>query len=160
MVEGRSNVCALGTDCRQYLVVEHNGDVYPCDFFVEPGLKLGNIMEDSWEELLASPVYEAFGERKRQWNERCDPCEYLAYCHGCCPKNRSSRGTTPRKLSALCEGWKRFYAHALPGLERLAQEVRQERRRAEVPPTAFEGMGRNDPCPCGSGKKYKRCCGG
>jgi uncharacterized protein len=158
MVEGRVNVCHMERDCRQYLVVEHNGDVYPCDFYVEPEWRLGNVMEGTWEELLNSPVYARFGERKAQWNEACERCEFVAYCAGCCQKNRWGGGADPRQLSALCEGWKRFYAHALPALESLAAEVKSERSARAVAGPGPEA-GRNDPCPCGSGRKFKKCCG-
>ncbi len=169
MVDGVANVCAMGQDCRQYLVVEHNGDIYPCDFFVRPELKLGNIMTDSWEDLLASPAYAAFGARKRAWNAKCADCRYLQFCAGCCPKNRPGHGADPSRLSTLCDGWMQFYDHAIPGLQRLAGDVRQERREAErqmvadmaasTPPAAAGPVGRNDLCPCGSGRKYKKCCG-
>ena len=68
-VEGTANVCTMGDNCCQYFVVEYNGDVYRCDFFVEAPLKLGNIMENSWEELIKSPLYQQFGRQKKQWNE-------------------------------------------------------------------------------------------
>jgi uncharacterized protein len=166
MVDGVANCCSMGKDCRQYLVVEHNGDVYPCDFFVEPGLKLGNIMVDSWADLLDSPLYEEFGRCKSQWNTLCAACPYLKYCAGCCPKNRPLRGVDPSALSVLCEGWKRFYEHALPGFKILAGQIRREREefasvnQAPSPAETPAGKaGRNDPCPCGSGLKFKKCCG-
>ena len=166
MVDGVENTCTMGRDCRQYLVVEHNGDIYPCDFFVEPEFKLGNITAVTWEELQASPLYESFGKRKAQWNEACDACEYLSFCAGCCQKNRPTRSKDPTRLSALCEGWKQFYAHALPGLRELADDVRRERMQAPQPYMAPPSpaapppkVGRNDPCPCGSGNKFKKCRG-
>ena len=164
MVDGYANVCAMGRDCRSYLVVEHNGDVFPCDFYVRPDLKLGNIMEDSWEDLLASPAYAKFGARKTQWNEKCAECKYLQYCAGCCPKNRPASSQDPTQLSWLCNGWIQFFDHALPKLESLADDVRRQRQqaamqmRSHMPPPAGK-TNRNDPCPCGSGKKYKKCCG-
>jgi len=167
LVDGVANVCAIGTDCRQYLVVEHNGDVYPCDFYVETSLKLGNIMEDSWDELLTSPLYKEFGARKRQWNERCEACRYLRVCAGCCPKNRRLRGSDPGQLSHLCEGWMQFFDHAWDGFQKLADDIRRERQetreaaRREHVRSLYRGkVGRNEPCPCGSGKKFKKCCGG
>lgn len=66
MLGGPPTVCAMGTDCRQYFVVEHNGDIYPCDFFVRPELKLGNIMTEDWPAFQTKPLYRWFGERKRQ----------------------------------------------------------------------------------------------
>lgn len=83
-------LCSFAGDCRHYLVVEANGDVYPCDFYVEPAWRLGNILEDSWETLVASPVYAAFGARKRDYPD--------------CPRNGGR----------LDDGWRRFYAHAVP----------------------------------------------
>ncbi len=165
MLSGVNATCTVGTDCRHYFVVEHNGDIYPCDFFVEPDLLLGNIMENSWHELRTSERYKLFGKRKSQWNEQCASCEYLEFCAGDCPKNRSSRGRVPGKISALCEGWKMFYKHALPGLKELAVDIRRNQRAAAqardmTPGNSSSGkIGRNDPCPCGSGRKYKKCCG-
>ena len=57
-------VCQMGEDCRQYFVIEFNGDVYPCDFFVEPGLKLGNIFSTTWNQLAQSETYLIFGKDK------------------------------------------------------------------------------------------------
>ncbi len=166
MVDGVANVCSMGQNCQQYLVVEHNGDIYPCDFFVRPELKLGNIMEDSWETLLNSPIYVEFGARKAQWNETCASCDYLKFCSGDCPKNRPTQGQDPRQLSTLCDGWMQFYEYALPKFEVLAEGIRNERREAErqtrrnqVAAMNTGKIARNDPCPCGSGKKYKKCCG-
>jgi len=169
LVDGISSCCPMGNDCRQYFVVEHNGDIYPCDFFVQPELKLGNIMKDSWQSFLGSNKYVEFGRKKSMLNEECGKCEYLSLCAGDCPKHRYSKALDPRQLSELCAGWKIFYGHSLPGFERLAQEIRKERAEeakgrglsglAALQPVVPPGIGRNDPCICGSGKKYKKCCG-
>ena len=144
-------LCHLGTDCRQYFVVEHNGDVYPCDFFVTPETRLGNLLEDSWEALQASPAYREFGAGKAQWSERCAGCEFLRWCAGDCLKHRYRTGPDPRACSWLCEGWRQFYRHALPRLHERAQQLR--------PDFWGETVDRNAACPCGSGRKYKKCCG-
>lgn len=165
MVDGVANVCAMGKDCRQYFVVEHNGDIYPCDFFVRPELKLGNIMTGSWPEFQESKIYREFGERKHRWNARCAECEFLRYCAGDCPKNRPTQGADPKQLSVLCSGWLQFYRHTIDRFKQLANEIRREREAQAawpaMPPGAFQNrkVGRNEPCPCGSGKKYKHCCG-
>ncbi|MHB1191375.1 MAG: anaerobic sulfatase maturase [Armatimonadota bacterium] len=111
LVDDARNACHIGDDCRQYFLVEHNGDVYPCDFFVEPALKLGNVMTHTWAEMQASEAYRVFGARKKEWSEACAGCEYRSYCMGDCPKHRA------QGLSVLCSGWKRFFRHALPRLE-------------------------------------------
>ncbi len=153
MVKGGPNICHMGDNCCQYFVVEHNGDVYPCDFFVEPELRLGNIARDSWKSLQGSPIYLDFGARKADRDPGCDTCPYLDYCAADCPKHRIAGGRVePRAKSVLCQGYMKFFDHALPGLQRLAREISGG--------TAGAGkVGRNDPCPCGSGRKYKKCCG-
>ena len=130
LVTGRDICCTGGQDCRQYFVVEYNGDVYPCDFHVLPELRLGNIMTHSWEEMAESEVFKAFGARKRQTHAVCFSCPYFAFCAGDCPKNRvGHRADAASALSYLCEGWKQFYAYTLPRFEKLAEIVRNERRR-------------------------------
>ncbi len=166
LVDGAANVCHMGTDCRQYFVVEHNGDVYPCDFFVTKDLKLGNVMSDGWDALASSPVFREFGARKRRWNAECDACPFVHLCAGDCLKHRLRNGGDPDRASLLCEGWKQFYGRTLPAFEALASGIRRERSasRRQLAPRAAAGVaagpvGRNDPCPCGSGRKYKHCCG-
>lgn len=174
LVDGARTVCNMGHNCCQYFVVEHNGDIYPCDFFVESDLRIGNIADMSWQEAADSGVYRNFGARKAAWNEACDTCPHLTICAGECLKHRMYGGNAPRNLSWLCAGWKQFYDHAMPGMRRLAEEVKAERAQAQAQAQAQARMqrpappspapdaqpGRNDPCPCGSGKKYKRCCMG
>ncbi len=168
LANGLRNVCNMRTNCDSYLLIEYNGDVYPCDFFVEQNLKLGNIMENSWENLQASPTYRGFGKKKSEWNEICDECPYLKLCAGDCPKHRLYDPCNPRACSWLCEGWKIFYAHTLREFKKLA-EIIHEQRQSEMmnikemfdtlSPQIIKRVGRNDPCPCGSGRKYKKCCG-
>lgn len=156
MVDGFRNVCHLDKNCCQYFVVEWNGDVYPCDFFVERDLKLGNIESVSWDDLQKSSVYAEFGSRKSNWHAKCDTCKYLTYCHGDCLKHRLSDSS-----SHLCEGWYRFFEHSLPSFRQLAEIIHRERQAQQLASrkVAAGKVGRNDPCPCGSGKKYKKCCG-
>ena len=118
MVAGLRSSCTSCPDCRNYLVVEHNGDVYPCDFFVTPEWKLGNVVTDRIDDLARSPKYAEFGRRKAQYPLRCATCDYLAFCHGDCVKNRDNG------QSRLCPGIDRFLAHAVPRLEPLAAEFR------------------------------------
>lgn len=165
MVDGVANTCACAGNCRQYFVVEHNGDIYPCDFHVRPEWLLGNIHGADWPQFLDHPRYAEFGARKQGWERGCGACPYLRFCQGDCPKNR---GGDPSRRSHLCEGWHMFYAHTLPRFEELAVEIRRDRafvlreavlqNRARVL-SAGATPGRNDPCPCGSKRKFKQCCG-
>ncbi len=154
--------CDMGDNCCRYFVVEYNGDVYPCDFFVEEKLKTGNVMENGWREMQESKIYRSFGAGKSRWNKACNECEWLWICKGDCMKNRflSVQGDTG-KLSHLCAGWKMFYSHAMPAFMELARGIESERKARSVAAIkqAASMPGRNDPCPCGSGKKFKKCCG-
>ncbi len=166
MVDGVYTTCHLAGNCCQYFVVEYNGDLYPCDFFVEPDKRLGNIMGDTWDNLQESTLYHLFGQQKTQWNPICAKCDYLEFCSGDCLKHRIYAGNPPEKLSWLCEGWMKFYAYALPEFKKLAISIIKARQRNGVMPRGqqynlFPGndIGRNDLCFCGSEKKYKKCHG-
>ena len=132
LATGKRNACAMGTDCRQYFVVEYDGSVYPCDFFVRDDLCLGNVGSGSWKEFLESPVYRRFGLAKAGWSDECRACPWLALCHGDCQKFRPVLGLA-RGKSVLCEGWQAFYAHALPRLERIAGAIKEQGMEASAP---------------------------
>ena len=118
MVVGRPTLCSAATTCRQYLVVEHDGSVYPCDFHVRDDLRLGNVMTDSWETMLSSAKYADFARRKlANLQSACMSCPHYRWCHGDCPRNR--RGGRP----VLCAGWKRFFDHAIPVLEKIVEKL-------------------------------------
>jgi uncharacterized protein len=118
LVDGVRNICHMCGNCNQYFLIEHNGDVYPCDFFVEPDLNLGNVADHTWEEFLSSEKYHEFGLRKSAMAERCADCAFMRYCMGDCPKHRMSGN-----VSELCPGWKQFFVHSLPRFEELAGSI-------------------------------------
>jgi len=158
LVYGQYNVCYMNNDCCQYFLVEYDGNVYPCDFFVRKDLLIGNVKTGTWDEFLKSPVYLRFGRQKANWNVYCNNCIYLNLCHGDCQKFRIGGSKSSRMLSVLCKGWRMLYAHSLPQFKRIAQQIRAERNIKAHIPIKIEKIGRNAPCPCGSGKKYKDCC--
>ena len=84
LVSGTYSVCYMGDDCCQYFVVEYDGNVYPCDFFVREDLLLGNVKTHNWIDLLNSPKYLKFGAQKAKWNEICINCPFINLCHGDC----------------------------------------------------------------------------
>jgi len=128
LVSGRDICCTAGSDCRQYFVVEYNGDVYPCDFHVLPELKLGNVKTHSWEEMAASDAYRMFGNRKSAVPAECRACPYFFLCAGDCPKNRVGHVSGPADVrSYLCPGWKLFYEHTLTRFRKLAELIHNER---------------------------------
>ena len=158
LVFNRYNVCNIQENCCQYFVVEYDGNVYPCDFFVRKDLVLGNVLTGTWDDFLDSPIYHQFGRQKALWNDECNACPYLYLCHGGCQKNRVGGPQSSKTLSVLCQGWKKFYTHALSRFEVLAKKVRAGQHLNITSPIKAKKIGRNEPCPCGSGKKYKNCC--
>ncbi|MBS3795068.1 MAG: anaerobic sulfatase maturase [Candidatus Thorarchaeota archaeon] len=99
-----TSLCTISGECGRYLVVEHNGDVYPCDFFVYPEEYLGNFKDKPWTELLSNRA--EFEQKKAQAKGECEDCPWWHLCHGGCPKNRIQDSHT-----VLCEGYKLFFSH-------------------------------------------------
>jgi uncharacterized protein len=162
-------LCIFRETCGDVPVLEHNGDFYACDHFVDPEHRFGNIRETPLATLLACEAQQAFGLAKRNALPRyCRECEVLALCNGGCPKDRFVR--TPdgeNGLNYLCTGYKRFFIHSRPALVQLGTLWRSGQPAARVMEWARAAdagartrAGRNDPCPCGSGRKYKKCCFG
>ncbi len=158
LVYGHYNVCHMGKDCCQYFVIEYDGSIYPCDFFVREDLLLGNILEDKWEDILKSPIYHKFGQKKSNWHLNCDSCPFLNLCHGDCQKFRIGSPQNSNILSVLCKGWKKFYTHTLSRFKIIADRIKNGKEINSINQIKSKKVGRNTPCPCGSGKKYKNCC--
>ena len=154
LLDGSRQMCTMGGRCDDYFVVEHTGDVYPCDFFVEPQLKVGNVLSDGWATLAGRPVRTKFAARKSDWAPVCRDCVHLPYCSGDCTNHREH--APPGTGSWLCAGWRSFYDRAIPVLRNLAQSIAKERGFSGPlwEPAAFDP---DAPCYCGSGKKAKNC---
>jgi uncharacterized protein len=157
-VDGVHTSCNWLRECASYVVVEHNGDVYPCDFFVYPEWKLGNIREDSYHQILENPLRRKFARMKSGLPGQCRSCRWLDFCHGDCSKFRVPAGDAPESVSALCEARKMLFEHMEPHLP-LIREKALKVRAARQSDGRRAGTGRNERCPCGSGLKYKKCCG-
>jgi uncharacterized protein len=163
----RHSLCVFRPTCGDVPVVEHNGDFYQCDHFVTPERRLGNIRETPLAELLESPAQEAFGRAKQEGLPRCcQACDVRTMCNGGCPKDRILQAPDGEPgLNWLCAGYRRFFLHCRPYTERMAAlllagqrpESLMDQLRAEET-NALPKAGRNDPCPCGSGRKFKLCC--
>lgn len=243
LVHDRMPLCILDGSCHGQLTVEHNGDVFGCDHFVERRWQLARIGDPQWvnpidpdgtehvgltihhsgykpnRELHGRDIHNAtdldqqysadqdngngtstveeddkldrtwfdhadagrlavFAERKQNLPDKCLNCEWKTYCYGGCPEHRPMGGDEP-EASVLCEGYILFYNHAMERMRWLAgylkrgmqpppAMINQDTQRAQdseigkripVPAGAAGKVGRNDPCPCGSGLKYKKCCG-
>lgn len=157
-------VCIFGQTCGQGMALEHNGDLYSCDHFVEPAYFLGNIMQTPMIELADSRQQRQFGRDK--WDTLpgfCRKCAFLFACNGECPKNRFIETPDGEPgLNYLCKGYKSFFKHAEPRMKIMAELIRQGHQAEEVMHVPVAGeirKGRNAPCFCGSGRKNKHCHG-
>lgn len=116
--------CSLMEECGAYLVVEHTGDVYPCDFYVEAGRRLGNVMTHDLRDLLNAEAQRAFGRAKMDVPLDCADCPWSNRCQGGCPKDRQ-RGDGDLGINYFCESYRRFFAHADADLRTLAARLRR-----------------------------------
>ena len=134
----RPGTCAYDRTCGGNAVIEHNGDLYPCDHFVYPEYRLGNICETPIRTMMESPRQVKFGiDKRNSLPAKCFRCKYLHLCNGECPKHRFNRTESGETgLSALCEGYYRFYDHTAPYMEKMRELLLQELPPAYVIPWA------------------------
>lgn len=137
-------VCSLCETCGTGLTVEHNGDVYPCDHFVYPEYRLGNILTDRLCDLAYCDRQFEFGIRKRSSLPReCRRCRHYRMCHGECPQHRFATDSTGEYgLNVLCEGYRLFFGHTEPYMERMKELILAGRAPAEVMAMARERLGK------------------
>ena len=129
-----AGVCVYQETCGHALALEHNGDLYSCDHYVEPGYLLGSIQDRHMIELVALAKQQKFGQDKRDRLPRyCRECEVRFACHGGCPRNRFVK--TPQGeqgLNYLCAGYKLFYRHIDQPMRLMAGLLRQKKAPAEI----------------------------
>jgi uncharacterized protein len=158
------SLCVHSETCGLALALEHTGDLYSCDHFVEPAYKLGNIKEKHLLELIVLPQQQAFGRDKLDTLPRyCRECDVRFACHGGCPKDRFTDDPYGEAgLNYLCPSFKAFFGHVDPSMRRMGELLAAGRAPSEIVArtVAEDGRrGRNDLCPCGGGRKWKRCHG-
>jgi uncharacterized protein len=165
-----ASLCVFRPTCGSALAIEHNGDLYSCDHFVYPENRLGNIMESPLASLVTSPQQTQFGEAKQSsLPQYCRDCEVRFACNGECPKHRFLKTPDGEPgLNYLCAGYRKFFNHIDPYMGFMAGELKAHRPPSNVMLWARSRdqrfaraakIGRNDRCPCGSGSKFKTCCG-
>ena len=118
-------ICVFSETCGGNAILEHNGDLYPCDHFVYPKYRLGNISETPIREMMASDAQVRFGINKRNTlPSTCRKCQWFFACHGECPKHRFTRtekGETG--LNSLCSGYKIFFSHISPYMDFMKRQL-------------------------------------
>ena len=166
-----SGMCVFEKTCGLGLALEHNGDLYSCDHYVEPDYLLGNILKTHMKDLVASEAQYNFGQAKfATLPNFCRKCNMLFACNGECPKNRFL--STPQGeygLNYLCKGWKAFFKRVRNPMQNLVSIMRSGRPASDIMQilakkeidwqiTLAKAKPR-DYCLCGSGLKYNQCHG-
>ena len=157
-------LCVHSETCGLALALEHNGDLYSCDHFVEPEYQLGNITQTPMIELISSPRQQDFGQAKLETlPQQCLDCDVRFACHGGCPKDRFIHTTDGEPgLNYLCEGYLAFFHHIDQPMRHMCQLLARGEAPAQIMAayaTQDAKRGRNDPCTCGLGRKWKQCHG-
>ena len=161
------SLCIFNETCGNAMAIEHNGDLYSCDHYVDPEYFLGNVMDSPMEALVESTFQRKFGTDKRDTlPQYCLDCEVRFVCNGGCPKNRFIKTPSGEDgLNYLCAGYKQFFNHIDRPMKMMAEALQAGRPADSIMPllrpkpvASTQKVGRNSPCPCGSGKKYKQCC--
>lgn len=154
-----AELCIHRKTCPTTLVLEQNGDAYPCDFYISDNYKLGNVGVDKLEDILGNYVYQRFLDKKPNLPEKCTNCEFLKFCHGGCPRNRHwNSSMTESDPDYFCEGYLKIYNYAHERMISLTEKIKT-RWLSSYLSQGNKEPGRNEPCFCGSGIKYKKCCG-
>lgn len=117
--------CTVMKECGPYVVIEHNGDVYSCDFFVEPRWRLGNIKLDRIINMLNSKKQQTFGAAKAALPRECITCPWLRHCYGGCTKDRIKDPDDHRK-PRFCTSYKMFFKHADATLKQMAAQWKDQ----------------------------------
>ena len=132
--------CVYSETCGANAVVEHNGDIYPCDHFVYPQYRLGNINEISLHEIVSSNKMTEFGINKRNMLPRkCFKCKYFQLCHGECPKHRFDKTVAGEDgLNSLCDGLFYFFSHTEPYMQKMKDFLFEGREANLIMDCSFE----------------------
>ncbi|MGF1736440.1 anaerobic sulfatase maturase [Photobacterium satsumensis] len=164
-----AGLCVFSPTCGHAFALESNGDLYNCDHYVYPEHLLGNIHSQSIRELNLSDKANSFGLNKRdKLTAQCQQCDFRFACHGGCPKHRFHTSKTGQPgHNYFCEGYEAYFKHTAPYMQMMRDLIMHGRPVSEIMlhlhhqrnQLQQQAIGRNSPCPCGSGKKYKRCCG-
>jgi uncharacterized protein len=166
-----SGMCVFEKTCGYGLALEHNGDLYACDHFVEPDFLLGNIKDEHMLQMVGSDEQHMFGQDKYDTLPNyCLECPVLFACNGECPKNRFIETPDGEPgLNYLCAGYKAFFQRIDEPVKLLAMLMSSGREaselmgilaeKKEVLERDYKNTKPNQPCPCGSRMSYKECHG-
>jgi uncharacterized protein len=123
LMAGEHSICTFRPQCNDYIVIEHNGDVFCCDFFVEDRWRLGSILETPIEQLAADKKKREFARMKTNISNKCLICRHLDICRGGCLKDRAVTEGDYEVPGYFCDSYKRFFGYALPRFYQIAAKL-------------------------------------
>ena len=128
MLSGRpSEACAMNGYCTCNFVIEGDGSVYPCDFYVLDEWHLGNVKSDRFREMLLSETAKSFTESSKYISEECRSCPYYALCRGGCRREREPFVGGAPGLNRHCKSFKAFFEYSLPRMRQMARQLQMLR---------------------------------
>jgi serine-type anaerobic sulfatase-maturating enzyme len=130
----RPGLCIFEESCGRALALEHTGDLYSCDHFVDPEFLVGNVLRTELPVLVEGEQQQGFGlDKKAALPAHCQECEVRFVCNGGCPKNRLA--TTPdgeRGLNVLCDGYRPFFNHIDPAMRYMVEALQHRAPPASI----------------------------
>jgi uncharacterized protein len=109
--------CDMTGHCSIQYIIEANGDIYPCDFYVLDEYKLGNIFTESFENILNDPVSNRFIEQSNNNYSDCANCEYYFLCKGGCRRYRQM--AISNEPNFFCDSFKSFFSYSVERMNLL-----------------------------------------
>jgi uncharacterized protein len=122
-VMGKHTICAYSKQCAGFVVIEHNGDAFCCEFFVEPKWRLGNILQTPLSKLAASNIKRSFARDKQNLCNKCLLCSHMDICRGGCMKDRVRLTADTGGQNYFCESYKQFFKHTIPRFIQIAAAI-------------------------------------
>ncbi len=132
VISGKTTECTFNRNCNDYIVIEHNADVFCCDFFVDEESRLGNIMQTNIQELFNSTVKKEFSARKKNLCNQCLICRYCSLCMGGCLKDRIVLEKNFSQPSHLCRGYKMIFEKILPQIPEIAYNLLNKNKIGQI----------------------------
>ncbi len=125
MLAGRPpESCGMGGVCSRQYVMEADGSVYPCDFYVLDGLRLGSLVTDSFEDIERRRTELGFVEVSYHIHDDCRSCQWLMLCRGGCRRHREPFVEGKPGLNRFCTAYKQFFPYAIDRMQRMAARLR------------------------------------
>ncbi len=106
--------------CSVQVVVEGDGSVYPCDFYVQDAYRMGNLNTDKFMDIYQHPNGGINVNRSKSLDPKCRPCPWYALCRGGCFRHRDFIPDTNSYENYFCESYQYFFDKCYERMNKLA----------------------------------------